>query len=278
MRSVVKGRVLRIIHRFLVVLLVVYLIAPFLWMVIYSVYPSRNLRSSPMDFSVSALTLQSYRRLLTDQSFVSAAESSLLVAAATTIICMVFGSLAAYVMARFKFRGSQALLLGMMSVQAMPAIVLAVPLFVLLRQFGIFDTKVGLILTYTAFILPLVIWMMVGFFEGVPINLEKAAKVDGCSRIQIFFKVVLPLSGPGSAATAIFAFITAWSDFFLAKVLTGTNVVTLPVKTAAFQGLFAMDYTSAATAGVITAVPVLVLALAAQKWIVQGITEGAVKG
>ena len=170
------------------------------------------------------------------------------------------------------------MLLAMMTVQAVPAIALAVPLFVLLRGMGLFDTRIGLILTYTAFILPLVIWMMVSFFNSIPVNLEKAARVDGCSRIGIFRRVVLPLSGPGFTATAIFAFITAWSDFFLAKVLTGTKTPMLPVTTASFQGLFAMDYTRAATAGVITALPVLLLALLAQKWIVQGITEGAVKG
>lgn len=267
-----------VFHRALVVLLVIYLIAPFVWMFVYSVYPSQNLRAVPMDFSLADTSLDAYGRLFADGSFTQAMLNSFIVALSTTIICMVLGSLCAYVLARFKFRGSQGLLLGMMTVQAIPAIVLAVPLFVLLRGLGLFDTHVGLILTYSAFILPLVIWMMVGFFESVPVNLERAARIDGCSRMGIFVRVVLPLSGPGFAATAIFAFITAWSDFFLAKVLTATKTPTLPVKTASFQGLFAMDYTSAATAGVITAIPVLVLALVAQKWIVRGVTEGAVKG
>lgn len=272
------NRGLTVLHRGLVVLLIIYLVVPFFWMVIYSVYPSQNLRATPMDFSPSDLTLTSYKALVSDVSFQQAMINSLIVAITTTLICMMLGSLCAYVVARIRFRGSQGLLLAMMTVQAIPAIVLAVPLFVLLRGMGLFDTKTGLILTYTAFILPLVIWMMVSFFESIPVNLERAARVDGCSRLGILRKVVLPLSGPGFAATAIFAFITAWSDFFLAKVLTATNTVMLPVKTASFQGLFAMDYTAAATAGVITAIPVLILALVAQKWIVQGITEGAVKG
>lgn len=267
-----------VLHRGLIILLSIYLVAPFVWMVVYSVYPTQNLRATPMDFSPGDLTLSNYARLLSDGSFVTSMMNSLVVALATTVICMVIGSLCAYVLARFRFRGSQTLLLAMMTVQAIPAIVLAVPLFVLLRSMGLFDTKIGLILTYTAFILPLVIWMMVSFFESIPANLEKAARIDGCSRLDVLRKVVLPLSGPGFAATAIFAFITAWSDFFLAKVLTATRTPMLPVRTAAFQGLFAMDYAAAATAGVITAIPVLVLALVAQKWIVQGITEGAVKG
>jgi len=278
MDGIHKNHALTVVHRVLVVLLVIYLILPFAWMVVYSIYPSQNLRSTPMDFSLSDITLSSYVSLLGDQSFIVAMRNSLIIALSTTVICMILGSLCAYVLARFRFKGSQTLLLAMMTVQAIPAIVLAVPLFVLLRGVGLFDTQLGLILTYTAFILPLVIWMMVSFFESIPVNLEKAARIDGCSRLDILRKVVIPLSGPGFAATAIFAFITAWSDFFLAKVLTGTNTLTLPVKTASFQGLFAMDYTSAATAGVITALPVLILALVAQRWIVQGITEGAVKG
>jgi len=267
-----------LIHRALVVLLVLYLVVPFGWMVVYSAFPSSNLRSVRMDLSPADLTLASYTALLSDSTFLVPIRNSLIVAAATTLICMALGSLCAYVFARFRFRGQQTLLLGMMAVQAIPAVVLAVPLFVLLRSFGLYDSMLGMILTYTAFILPLVIWMMVSFFESIPVNLEKAARVDGCTRLGIVRRVVLPLSGPGLAATSIFAFITAWSDFFLAKVLTSNNTPLLPVRTAAFQGIFAMDYTAAATAGVITALPVLVLALLAQKWIVQGITEGAVKG
>lgn len=267
-----------IVHRVLVVLLMLYLTVPFGWMVVYSVFPSSNLRADRMDFSPADLTLDSYLALMADSSFVTPIQNSLIVAGSTTLICMVLGSLCAYVFARFRFRGQQTLLMGMMAVQAIPAVVLAVPLFVLLRAFGLYDSLLGMILTYTAFILPLVIWMMVSFFESIPVNLEKAARVDGCTRLGIVRRVVLPLSGPGVAATSIFAFITAWSDFFLAKVLTSNNTPLLPVRTAAFQGLFAMDYTAAATAGVITALPVLVLALVAQKWIVQGITEGAVKG
>lgn len=267
-----------VVHRILVLLLVIYLLVPFLWMVIYSVYPSTNLRATPMDFTPSDITLTSYLNLLSDESFTTAMSNSFIVAMSTTVICMFLGSLCAYVLSRFKFRGSHTLLLAMMTVQAIPAIVLAVPLFVLLRAMRLFDTLGGLILTYTAFILPLVIWMMVSFFDSIPVNLEKAARIDGCNRMTTLIRVVVPLSGPGFATTAIFAFITAWSDFFLAKILTSNNAPTLPVRTAAFQGLFAMDYTSAATAGVITALPVLVLALVAQRWIVQGITEGAVKG
>jgi len=267
-----------VVHHALVVLLLVYLLAPFLWMVLYSVYPSSALQRATPDLDPAGLTGASYTRLLSDGSFLRPMANSAIVGLATTLVCMVLGSACAYAIARFRFRGRQALLLGMLTVQAIPVIVLAVPLFILLRAFGLYDNLLGLIVTYTAFTLPLVVWMLVGFFEEIPPSLERAARIDGCGRLQILLRIAVPLAAPGMAATAILAFINSWSDFFLAKVLTSTSATTLPVKTAAFQGLFAMDYTSAATAGVITAIPVLVLALVAQKWIIHGLVEGAVKG
>lgn len=267
-----------VVHRILVVLLLVYLLAPFVWMIAYSVYPASALQQLVPDLRPSGLTGSSYARLLSDTAFLTPMANSAVVGIATTIICMVLGSACAYAIARYRFRGRQVLLLGMLTVQAIPVIVLAVPLFILLRAFGLYDQLTGLIITYTAFILPLVIWMLVGFFEDIPPSLERAARIDGCNRLQIMTRIAVPLAAPGMAATAILAFITSWSDFFLAKVLTATRSTTLPVKTAAFQGLFAMDYTSAATAGVITATPVLILALIAQKWIIRGLVEGAVKG
>jgi len=262
----------------LVIMVMVIFLAPFVWMIAYSLYPSTALQAGVPDLSLANITLDSYGRLLSDPMFLGSIANSVIVGFSTTIMCMAAGAACAYAIARFKFRGRQPLLLSMMTVQAIPVIVLAVPLFILLRSVGLYDHLLGLIVTYTAFILPLVIWMLVSFFEEIPPSLERAARIDGCNRLQIMYKIAFPLAAPGMAATAILAFITSWSDFFLAKVLTSNTAVTLPVKTAAFQGLFAMDYTSAATAGVITAIPVLVLTLVAQKWIIRGLTEGAVKG
>ncbi|RCK69354.1 carbohydrate ABC transporter permease [Desertihabitans brevis] len=267
-----------VVHRVLVALLLVYLLAPFAWMLLYSLYPATALQTLTPDLDPSQIRLDSYAALLSDPSFLTPMANSAVVGLATTVLCMVLGSGCAYVIARYRFRGRSVLLLGMLTVQAVPVIVLAVPLFILLRAFGQYDTLLGLVITYTAFILPLVVWMMVGFFEELPPSLERAAVVDGCNRLQIMTRIAVPLAAPGLAAAAVLAFITAWSDFFLAKVLTITSATTLPVRTAAFQGLFAMDYTSAATAGVITAAPVLLLALVAQKWIIRGLVEGAVKG
>jgi ABC-type glycerol-3-phosphate transport system permease component len=277
-RRLRRRRLGEIGHRILVALLLLYLLAPFVWMLLYSLYPAAALQQLTPDLSPGQLTGASYARLLADTSFLTPMANSAIVGITTTLICMILGSACAYAIARYRFRGRQVLLMGMLTVQAIPVVVLAVPLFILLRAFGLYDQLPGLIITYTAFILPLVIWMLVGFFEDIPPSLERAATIDGCNRLQIMYKIAFPLAAPGMAATAVLAFITSWSDFFLAKVLTSSRAGTLPVKTAAFQGLFAMDYTSAATAGVITAIPVLILALIAQKWIIRGLVEGAVKG
>lgn len=273
-----RKRAVTVLHRFLLVVALLYFIAPFLWMVVYSVFPAHDLQRENPRLDPGDLTLSSYRRLLGQSSFLKPMLTSAMVGLLTTLICLALGSIAAYGLARLRFRGKQVLLLAMMSTQAIPVIVLAVPLFIVIRTLGLFDTPAALIITYTAFILPLVVWMMVGFFEDIPVSLEKAARIDGCGRWQILWRIAAPLAAPGLAATGVFAFITAWSDFFLAKILTASNATTLPVRTASFQGLFANDYTSAATAGVITTLPVMLLALAAQRWIVRGLTEGAVKG
>lgn len=268
----------RVLHAIGVIIMVGYLTVPFVWMVAYSVYPSSALTQRQPNLSPSLLTLDSYRSVLGDGSFRDSLVNSLIVALVTTCICMILGSMCAYGIALYRFRGRQSVLLTMMTVQAIPVVVLAVPLFVLLRGMGLYDTHIGLIVTYCAFILPLVVWMTVSFMERTPATLIRAARVDGCNRWQAMYRIAFPLAASGLAATSIFAFITAWSDFFLAKILTSTKALTVPVRTANYQGLFQIDYAAAATAGVIATVPVLILALVAQRWIIQGLTEGAVKG
>lgn len=265
-------------HRVLLFLVMVYLLAPFVWMIFTSVLPAADLKQMPPQVDLGNVSLDRYRELMSDRTFLLPMYNSAVVAASTTALCLILGSLAAYGIARFRFPGRRSILLAMLATQMVPPIVLAVPLFLILRGLGWLDTQQGLILTYTAFILPLVVWILVGFFEEIPPSLERAARIDGCSRFQAMLRVIMPLSASGLAATAIFAFITAWSDFFLALVLTTDAALTLPVRTAQFQGLFALDYRSAATAAVITTIPVLLLTLGFQKWIVRGLTEGAVKG
>lgn len=259
-------------------LALMYLLLPFFWMFLTSALPSSDLASMPPKIDLSSFSFQRYGELLTDPTFLSPMWNSTVVAVSTTLICISVGAPAAYAVARFRFPGSRAFMLTILATQMIPVIVLAVPLFVILQAIGLLDSYEGLTLTYTAFILPLVIWILSGFFEDIPPSLEKAARIDGCTRLQTMVRIIMPLTATGLAATAIFAFITAWGDFFLALVLTNVEAKTLPVRTAEFQGLFKLDYKTAATAGVITSLPVLLLALAFQRYIIKGLTEGGVKG
>lgn len=267
-----------VIHRVLLLVMLAYLLAPFVWMLLTSVLPADDLSRPTPHVDLGAISFESYGDLLRDGTFVRPMANSAIIALATTAVCIAIGAPAAYALSRLRFRGQDVILLSMLATQMVPVIALAVPLFILMRTANLLDTHGGLILTYTAFILPIVVWMLVGFLGEVPQSLERAARIDGCTRWQAIVRVVLPLSMTGVAAAAIFAFITAWSDFFLALVLTSTSAQTLPVRVAQFQSLYALDYKASATAGVITTVPVLLLALVFQRWIVKGLTEGAVKG
>jgi multiple sugar transport system permease protein len=247
-------------------------------MLVTSLLPASDLLRLDPDVAFSKMNLSTYGQLLTDPSFLLPLRNSALVASVTALSSVILGSLAAYGIARFRFPGRRAVMIMMLGGQMVPAVVLVIPLFLILRDVGLLDTVEGLMVTYVGFIMPIVVWMLVGFFEGVPVSLERAARIDGCSRIGVLVRVIAPISGTALVAAVIFAFISAWSDLFIALVLTAGNSITLPVEVANFEGLFVMQYRSAAAAGIITLVPVLLLAAVFQKWIVAGLTEGVVKG
>jgi len=267
-----------IAHRLAVVAVLCYLVFPVFWMLVTSLLPASDLLRLDPDVAFSKMNLSTYGQLLTDPSFLLPLRNSALVASVTALSSVILGSLAAYGIARFRFPGRRAVMIMMLGGQMVPAVVLVIPLFLILRDVGLLDTVEGLMVTYVGFIMPIVVWMLVGFFEGVPVSLERAARIDGCSRIGVLVRVIAPISGTALVAAVIFAFISAWSDLFIALVLTAGNSITLPVEVANFEGLFVMQYRSAAAAGIITLVPVLLLAAVFQKWIVAGLTEGVVKG
>lgn len=282
LRSLYRGTARRVLgtvaHRVLLLVALCYLVGPFIWMVITSLLPVSDLLRANPDIAFSQMSLSKYVHVLSDPTFLGPLRNSAVVASVTALCSVIVGGLAAYGIARFRFPGRGAVMVTMMASQVVPAVVLVVPLFVLLRDIGLLDTLWGLILTYVGFIVPIVVWMLIGFFEGIPESLLRAARVDGCSRLGVLVRVIVPISGTAVVAATIFAFITAWSDLFIALVLTSGSSITLPVRAANYEGLYTLDYRAAAVAGVVTTLPVLLLALVFQKWIVAGLTEGAVKG
>jgi multiple sugar transport system permease protein len=194
------------------------------------------------------------------------------------VLCTAVSVFAAYALARLNPTGKDVAPLIVLGVQMLPGIVIVVPLFILLRSVGLLNTYGGLILIYLGFLTPVITWILRGFFLGIPPSIEEAALVDGCSLIQVLFRIVLPLSGPALVTAAIFAFIESWNEFFFALILASRQVKTLPVALAENQGHYLINYQVLATGAVVATLPVVVLVLVFQRYIVKGLTEGAIKG
>ena len=269
-----------------VLLVCAWVIAPFAWLVISSVSTRAQLTSIPLQWIPEQLNLTEYRNVfLGGEGSTSVHESvrrgslnSLLIAGGATLISLVAGSLAAYAVARLRFRLQGSFLATMLATQLLPTVVLIIPMYVVFRNLRLLDTPIALMLADIAIILPLIVWILKGYFEGIPEELEDAARIDGCTRAGALVRVVLPLSRPGLAASGMFAFIIAWNEFFTAFILSSTlDSKTLSVIVAEFSSKVGVDYVAMSTAGVLTSLPPVLLALVFQRYIIQGLTAGAVK-
>ncbi|MBX2824982.1 MAG: carbohydrate ABC transporter permease [Gammaproteobacteria bacterium] len=203
--------------------------------------------------------------------------NSTLVATATVLVAIPIATLAAYSFSRFDLRGRTLLLVVILATQFVPAVVIVLPFFVMFRDFGILDTVGALVLVNTAIVMPFAIWMIKGFIDGIPIDTEEAALVDGSTRLQVIRNIVLPLAAPGLVTACIFCFILAWNEFLFALILTNRDAVTLPVGLALFKAEEGDLWNLLAAAGIIIMVPMFILALIIRRHFVQGMTMGAVR-
>ncbi len=259
--------------------IVLFCLAPFYWLV------NVSLKTGP-DLSGSALvpphpTLDNYQSVFNDPDFVHALGNSAIVSLTTTVLALVVGSFCAYALARLKFPGKFALLALVLSITTFPGIAIATPIFKLWTDIGLFNTLIGLIIPYLTFALPLAIYILVSFFKEIPRDLEEAALVDGATRFQAFYKIVIPLAAPGLATAGILTFIAAWNEFLFAVTLTSTPAArTVPAAIAFFTGStqFEEPLGTISAASVIISIPLILLVLLFQKRIVAGLTAGAVKG
>lgn len=203
--------------------------------------------------------------------------NSTIVAFVTVVIAIPIATLAAYSFSRFKMRGETLMLVTILATQFVPAVVIILPFFVMFRDIGLLDTRIGLILVNLAIVMPFAIWMIKGFIDGIPMDTEEAAMVDGSSRLQVIRNIVLPMAAPGLLTSAIFCFIIAWNEFLFALILTNKDAVTLPIGLALFKGEEGDLWNLLSAAGIIIMAPMFVLALMIRKYFVQGMTMGAVR-
>jgi len=223
-------------------------------------------------------TLKNYVDILNTSPLVDYALNSLIVASLNTLLCLIVGSMAAYGLARFKFRGADNLAFWILSIRMMPPVAAIIPIYILMKNLRLLDTPWCLVITYLTFNLPFVVWMMKGFFEEIPREIEESALIDGCSDFSVFFRIALPLVAPGLAATAIMVFIFSWNEFLFALILTGTKAVTLPVGIIGYMKETGINWGYMTAGGILALIPVIVFMVLVQKHLVKGLTLGALKG
>lgn len=256
-------------------------LAPVYWMITISLKREIDQFAVPPHWFSFTPTLEHYADAFLSRSFGQYLLNSAVVAVSSTLCALVLGTIAAYALARFRlpFGLDRKLSLWILSTRMFPAIVTAVPLFLMMRDLRLLNTQLALVIVYTGFNLPFVVWMMRGFFAEVPRDLEEAALMDGDSRLGAFRRVVLPLVAPGLAATAVFCLIVSWNEFLFALVLTQTDAaMTLPVGIAGRVTQYEIKLGVMSAAGVVAMLPILAFAMAVQKYLVRGLSLGAVKG
>jgi multiple sugar transport system permease protein len=263
--------------RLAVVVMIVYVVGPFVWMFLSSFETRAQLFSRPPTWFPPTLYLRNYQAILGDATLIPALRNSAVVATFTAVVALAVGSLAAYAFARLKLPGKDGLFVLVLVTQMLPGIAILVPLYITMRNLGLIYTYQGLVVAYLSFNLPYVIWLLRAFFIAIPHEIEEAARLDGCSRIGAITRVILPLSAPGFVSTGIFAFVGAWNEFLIASVMTNNITKTFPVRMAQFVGEEATAYEHMFAAAVLGTIPVVLMAVFFQRYIISGLTEGAVK-
>jgi multiple sugar transport system permease protein len=258
------------------VVLAVMAMAPFLWLLQMSFKTNAQIFTFPPELFF-APTLENYAALW-ETDFRRSFINSLVVSTAATVLPMLLGVPAAYALSRWQARAAGSISLWILASRMAPPIAFTIPYFLAYRHLGLIDTWAGLVLIYLTFNLSLVIWMMRPFFDQLPQALEEAAWIDGATTAQGFFRIVLPLAAPGLAATAILCFLFAWNDFFFALILTRTEAMTAPVAVVNFMNYEGWEWGRIAAGGAMVMLPVLVFSLLVRKYLVHGLTGGAVKG
>ena len=277
-----KKRVKKIITVILVILVCMFALFPFVWMISTSFKPANEVYSKTPSFIPNEPTVEGYTEMLTTQSstfdFPQWLTNSVIVALLTTVFSMIIATLGGYGLSRFRFRGRGFLSYFILTTQVLPGSLLIIPLYVIMGNLQLLDTRIGLVAAYCTFSVPFCTWMMKGFFDTIPISLEEAARVDGAGRFRIFSTVVLPLTVPGLVATGIFSFINGWNEYLFASTfMKSYENWTLPVGIASFQGQYTTNWGTLMAGAVLITIPVVILFLLLQKHLVSGMTAGVVK-
>ncbi|MBB4040475.1 multiple sugar transport system permease protein [Microvirga flocculans] len=270
------GRYVRIISGVFACLVFLF---PVFWMVLTSFKMPRDIFTTPPTF-IFAPTLETYTSYFFHADVPRRMFNTVIVAFGAGLVSIFAGAMAGYALARIKLRGAATIGVLILLSRGVPPIALAVPMFLVARNLGLLDQHITLILAYCTFLIPYVMWLMRGFFKALPAELEEAALLDGCTRMGAFFRIIVPISMPGLISTLIFSVILAWEELLFALVLTNRNASTIPVAIAGIAGdtVNGANWGALTAVGTLTVIPVVIFALIVQKWLIQGLADGATKG
>ena len=251
-----------------------------IWQVVnISLRPGNQLLSTALELLPTGATFENYVKLFTEREFLLWMQNSALVSLAVTITGVLFASTAGYAFSRYKFIGKDFGMISLITTQMFPATMLLLPMYIMLINLGLINTYFGIIIVYSATALPFCIWTMKGYYDTIPVSLEEAARIDGCSSFGAFVRVILPLATPALVITALFSFMTAWSEYLVAsQILQDTLLWTLPLGLKSFEATMSTEWGMYGAASLIVMVPVVVLFLALSRFLVSGLTLGSVKG
>jgi len=259
-------------------LIAIFALFPILWGLSSSLKPTDQIIEFPPRLLPSEPTLEHYIRIFQDGALYYIGNS-MLVSAATIALTISLAALGGYALARFDFRGRGAIMMMVIGVMSIPIASLLVPTFTLLSAVGLFDTRLGLVLLYSAYQLPAAMWMLYGYFMSLPVEVENAARVDGCSPLRTLWKVVLPLSKPGLVAAALFVLVFAWNDFVVAVTMTSSQETrTFPVAIYFYLGFYGREWGPLLAASLVSIVPIIAVFVFLQRYFMSGLTGGGVKG
>jgi arabinogalactan oligomer/maltooligosaccharide transport system permease protein len=254
---------------------------PVLWILSTSFKPAQEVFSSTIHFIPQHATLQNYQYILTHEHgiFMTWFANSLLIAAATTAAGVFLAATAAYAFSRFRFAGKRPLLFSFLLAQMFPGALLVVPLYSLMKSYGLLNSYLGLVVAYTTTSLPFCVMMLKGFFDTIPLELEEAAYLDGLTSFGTFWRIVMPLSLPGLAVTALYSFLTAWNEFMFALTfMNREELYTLPVGLQIYVNQFQTDWHYMSAGAILITLPVMIVFYCSQKYLVSGLTAGGTKG
>jgi multiple sugar transport system permease protein len=266
-------------HLAMIGVILFWTLLPIVWLAIMSTQPERNYIVAPLQLKVEEFSLRWFEIMLGKAEFAGAALNSVVIATSTMLLSVTLGALAAYPLARLRMSGKRIYLAVIIASRLVPSMIFVVPMFLLARTLGLLDTQLMLIIVYTALLLPFATWLLKNYFQQVPADLERAARMDGCSRLAVLTRVIVPLSLPGIVATAVYVFIGAWNSFLFGLILTTKDAtpITLVLSRQVGAGYQPDDPTLSqlAAAGMLTVLPVLLLMLFLNRHIVRGLIPGS---